>query len=182
MGVSQTARGDCNVQIVGDNNNSITNFIDIGQVSLTHSLIYELLGFIYSAPSPVNDDYSFKDPAEMHDKLRYNNARRYISIIDNHSDDYARLCDVIKDYANSEDIVKKLRDMFLRVAGVDDNGELIVADGDSQLDQIEERLVGIIVSDARYDAEMYPIEKVEQFCIALMAYGVSVCKVLLRPE
>lgn len=180
MGVRQTARGNCNFQIVGDNN--ITNFIGARQVSLTHSLIYELLGFIYSAPSPTNDDYSLKDTAEMHDKLRYNNAQRYISIIDNHADDYARLCDVIKDYPNSEDIVKKLRDLFLKVAKIGDDGELVVADGDLQLDQIMEKLISLIIADAHYDAEVYPIEKVEQFCIALVAYGVSVCKILLRPE
>ena len=102
-------------------------------------------------------------------------------IIDNHTDDYMRVDDVMKEYPNSEDVVKKLRDMFLDVAIVDGEGNPCVGDGDTQLDQIKARLIDTIITDSRFDANQYPIETIEEFCIALIAYGVSKCKILVNP-
>lgn len=177
----QTAKGDNNTQIVGNNNFINSTFVMTPQKTLTHSFIHELLDVVYSLPSSEDDSYSLQAPAQIRKKLRFNNAPRYMSVIDNHVDDFVRVDEVMKEYPNSEDIVKKLRDMFLKVAEFDEEGDLCVGNGDSQLDGIGAELFDIIVSDSKFDASEYPAEKIEQFCIALIAYGVSKCKVLKAP-
>lgn len=87
----------------------------------------------------------------------------------------------MKDYPDSEDIVKKLRDMFLKVADFDERGNPCVGNGDVQLDNIKESLFETIISDSKFDPDKYPTEKIEQFCIGLIAYGVSKCKILESP-
>lgn len=175
--------GDRNVQLSG-NDNIVAGgnvLIQMSRSPLTHSLIHDLLDIVYSLPAPVDESYSLKDPAPINDKLKFNNARKYISIIENHADDYSRLDDVMKDYPNSEDIVKKLRDMFIIVADLDVDGSPCVGDGDTQLDQIKLNLFETIVNDSNFDVNKYPSEKIEQFCVALIAYGVSKCKILVVP-
>ncbi|WP_367248327.1 hypothetical protein [Trueperella pyogenes] len=104
----QFIRGDGNYQVAGDNNNvGITTYVIQPQQTLTHSLIHDLLDVVYSLPPSTDNSYSLRNPAQIHTKLRFNNAPRYTSIIDNHVDDYVRVDEVMKDYANSEDIVKK---------------------------------------------------------------------------
>lgn len=168
-----------NIQIDGDNNSVMIQ----PQPVLTHSLVHELLDIVYALPSSQDNSFPLKDPVQMHAKLRFNKAHRYRAIIDNHADDYARVDEVMKDYPNSEDIVKKLHDMFLGVAMCDGvSGDLIVGDGDAQLDYIKNELRDTICNDAHFDADKYPLEKIEQFCIALVACGVSKCKILVVPE
>ena len=83
----QTAIGSHNIQVDGNNNIIVDSLIVSGQRPLTHSLIYDLLGIVYLNSKSTN--YSLQDPVPMKDKLRFNNAMKYIHIIDNHSDDYA---------------------------------------------------------------------------------------------
>ncbi len=179
----QSARGNDNIQVAGNNNyvGNGLNLIILQPRILTHSLVHELLDVVYSLPPSEDDSYSLQDPVQIRAKLRFNNAPRYTSVIDNHVDDYVRVDEVMKDYPNSEDIVKKLRDMFLDVADFDEEKNLRVGDGDSQLDSIKSSLCDTIVADSRFDASKHPIEKIEQFCIALIAYGISKCKILETP-
>lgn len=180
-GSRQSIKGTDNTQIIGNNNVvNPTMMLSLPQ-ALSHGLVHDLLDIVYSLPSSGDDSYSLQDPAQIRAKLRFNNAIRYMSIIDNHVDDYVRVDEVMKDYPNSEDIVKKLRDMFLKVADFDDEGNLCVGDGDAQLDSIKDGLYNTIINDAKFDADRHPIEKIEQFCIALIAYGVSKCKILETP-
>lgn len=173
--------GNDNIQVAGNHNYVNATLVMPQRRILTHSLIHELLDVVYSLPSPKDDSYSLQNPVQIRTKLRFNNAPKYISVIDNHVDDYVRLDEVMKDYPNSEDIVKKLRDLFLKVADFDGEGNLCVGDGDSQLDSIKSSLFDTIVADSRFDASEHPVEKIEQFCIALIAYGVSKCKILETP-
>lgn len=178
-GSRQSIKGTDNTQIIGNNNVVNPTMVLPLPQTLPHSLVYDLLGIVHSLPPSGDDSYSLKYPAETRAKLRFNNVIRYMSIIDNHVGDYVRVREVMKDYPNSEDIVKKLRDMFLKVADFDDEDNLCVGDGDAQLDSIEDDLYNTIINDAKFDANRHPIEKIEQFCIALIAYGVSKCKILL---
>lgn len=177
----QTAVGNGIYQVNGNGNTIAEKLIVHGQRPLTHSLIHELLDIVYSQPLPKSVDYSLQGPVQIHEKLRFNNAQKYISIIDNHSDDYAQVDSVMKDYPNSEDIVKRLRDMFLDVANFDEDGAPCVGNGNEQLDSIKSNLVEIIVADAHFDADRHTAEQIEQFCIALIAYGISKCKILETP-
>lgn len=178
----QTAVGSGNYQVSGDGNTIVEKLIVSGRRPLTHSLIHELLNIVYSQPLPRSSDYSLRDPVQIHEKLRFNNAEKYISIIDNHSDDYAQVDLVMKDYPNSEDIVKRLRDMFIDVVDeFDENGNPCVGNGNGQLDSIKSNLADTIVTDSHFDAESHTAEQIEQFCIALIAYGISKCKILETP-
>ena len=88
----------------------------------------------------------------------------------------------MKDFPDSETIIKKLRDMFLDAANYDDNQNLVVGNGDEQLDTMKNQLSELIQNDAKYDSERHRTEEVEQFCIALLACGVDSCNVLVRPD
>ena len=180
-GNHQSVKGADNNQVIGDNNFVNSTFVMPQRQVLTHSLIHDLLDIVYALPSSADDSYSLKNPVQIRTKLRFNNANRYVSILDNHVDDYVRVDEVMKGYPNSEDIVKKLRDMFLKVASFDDEGNPCVGDGDAQLDGIKGDLYNTIVNDSKFDAGRHPVEKIEQFCIALIAYGVSKCKILENP-
>jgi hypothetical protein len=175
-------KGDRNIQVAGDNN-SIGNRIVINHDNqpLTKSFIHDLLDIVCALPKPNDDSYPLPDLPQIHEKLRFNNAFKYMDIIDNHSDDFALVDETMKDYPNSEDIVKRLRDMFFAVAARDSDGKRCVGDGDQQLDEIKDKLIEVIRSDASFDAAAYKIEKIEQFCIALIAGGVARCKILEPP-
>lgn len=177
----QTAVGNGIYQVNGNGNTIVGKLTVSGQRPLTHSLIHELLNIVCSQPLPRSADYSLRNPVQIHEKLRFNNAQKYISIIDNHSDDYAQVDLMMKDYPNSEDIVKRLRDMFLDVADFDEDGALCVGNGNDQLDSIKSNLVETIVVDPHFDADRHTTEQIEQFCIALIAYGISKCKILETP-
>ena len=175
----QTAVGSHNIQVDGNYNIIADRLIVPGQRPLTHSLIYDLLDCVDL--NSKNTNYSLQDPVPMKDKLRFNNAMKYIHIIDNHSDDYAQVDLVMKDYPDSEKIIKHLRDMFLDVAEFDKDGTPCVSNGDNQLDSIKKNLKETIAFDPHFDKDKYADEQIEQFCIALIACGVSKCKILEKP-
>ena len=88
---------------------------------------------------------------------------------------------MMKDYPDSENIIKHLRDMFLDVAEFDKDGSPCVSNGDKQLDSIKKNLKETIAFDSHFDKEKYTDEQIEQFCIALIACGISKCKILEKP-
>lgn len=178
----QLAIGEGNIQI--DGNSNIVDSTIVFQTArspLTHSLIHDLLGIVCALPDPQKVDYSLRRPAQLHDKLRFNNAAKYMQVIDNHVSDLVRVDEAMKSFPDSESIVVKLRDMFLDVADFDDDCCPCVGNGDAQLDQIKARLLHLITHDAKFDADSYPLEQIERFCIALIAHGVSKCKILETP-
>lgn len=177
----QSIKGSNNTQIIGNNNLFNPTILAPTPPLLTHSFIHELLDVVYSLPSSRDDTYALQQPAQMRVKMKFNHAVRYMAIVENHVDDYVRLDEVMKDYPNSEHIVKKLRDMFITVEARDEDGYPIVGDGDAQLDCIKHELFNLIINDSKFDAEIYPREIIEQFCIALIAYGISKCKILETP-
>lgn len=184
-GDRQIAKGSGNKQFIGNGNTTVDNIYCLltKPCVLTESLIYSLLQIVYDVSTNPTGDYPLEAPRPMLEKLSFNNAPRYRVLINEHSEDYARLDGVIKDFPDSERIVLKLRTMFVDVVDeFDKDGNPAVGNGDEQLKKIQTQLVEIILSDRRFDAEAYPIELVEQFCVALIAYGVASCKVLVSPD
>lgn len=169
-------------QIVGDNNIQNIKVLLGGREGLTHSVVHDLLALVYNGPLCAESELSLDTPVGMNEKLQFNNANKYMNVIRNHSGDYAMVRDAIREFPDSEKIIKKLGDLFYDVADYDDGGELIVGNGDAQLDAIKERLVDALVHDMDYDAHTHSTEDVESFCIALVACGVSRCIVLVKPE
>jgi len=182
-----SVQGNGNIQVDGASNtissNTTTNVFILPNTKqpLTKSCIYDLLQIIISKKASGNDSFSLVPPAEMNRKLVFNNAPRYMKKFENHSDDYARLDEVMKEFPDSEDIVKKLRDMFFDVADIGHDGILYVGNGDAHLDRMADGLQSLIKNDVNYDINTTSIEVIEQFCVALLAYGVSKCKILVNP-
>lgn len=169
-------------QIVGDNNTQNIMVWHCDREGLTHSVVHDLLALVYNGPLQADSELSLDAPIRMNDKLRFNNASKYMNVIRNHSGDYAVVREAMKEFPDSEKIIKKLGDLFYDVADYNDDGELVVGNGDAQLDAIKERLVDALVHDMEYDARTHSTEDVESFCIALVACGVSRCIVLVKPE
>ena len=174
----QSLEGSGNVQLSG-NNNTVLTVLSSSSGALSKTRIYELLEIVVDSDIPKSKNYSLKPPAYIESKLVFNRAPKYINKFRNHADEYNRLSEVIKEFPNSEDIVKKLNDLFLDTADFTVEGIAIIGDGDSQLDAIGEKLKHAITSDRRFGLRDYTEEDVEQFCIALMEYGVSKCKILI---
>lgn len=169
-------------QIVGDNNTQ-NIMVRLGvKDGLTHSVVHDLLALVYNGPLCADSELSLDAPIGINEKLRFNNASKYMNVIRNHSGDFAMVRDAIREFPDSEKIIKKLGDLFYDVAEYDDNGELVVGNGDAQLDAIKERLVDSLLHDMDYDAHTHSLEDVESFCIALVTCGVARCIVLVKPE
>lgn len=169
-------------QIVGDNNTQNIMVRLGGREGLTHSVVHDLLALVYNGPLRPDAELSLDAPIRMNEKLRFNNASKYMNVIRNHSGDYAMVHYAMREFPDSEKIIKKLGDLFYDVADYDDDGELVVGNGDAQLDAIKDRLVDALMHDMEYDAHIHTTEDVESFCIALVACGVSRCIVLVKPE
>ena len=186
---TQSATGNENTQINGDHDtvsyNQTINYYSTADMCphrLTHSYIHELLDIVNSSLPSENDEYSLQDPAQIHEKLRFNNALHHKMFIDEHAYDYAQVDRAMKDYPNSEDIVRRLRDLYLEVANRDEDGNLSIGDGNSQLRKIEEILRDTIIHDSKFDADKIHSETIDRFCIALTTYGISKCKILETPK
>lgn len=182
-GSSVAATGMANTQFVGDNNQQISNTqIFLGQHSLTHSVVHDLLSFVYDNAGATAPELKLENPVALNPKLLFNNAPKYVHMISQCSEDFALVDSAMHGFPDSEKIIKKLRLLFLDVAKYDENAQLVISDGDSQLDAIKGKLAEIIQADLKYDPIKYPTEDIERFCVALIACGVSKCIVLMKPE
>lgn len=185
---SQSAIGKVATNITGDSNSYDSHDINIYQpVSsgphrpLTKTLMYKLLQIMISSTEPTGEDFPLTPPPPIEKKLIYNHAPRYLNIINEYSENYARLDSVIKEFPDSEAIIQRLNKMFVNVADVRDDGKLCVGNGDAQLKLIENEIYNMIVNDASFQADEVPEEIINQFCVALIAVAVAKCGVLLRP-
>lgn len=185
---SQSAIGKVATNITGDSNSYDSHDINIYQpVSsgphrpLTKTLMYKLLQIMISSTEPTGEDFPLTPPPPIEKKLIYNHAPRYLNIINEYSENYARLDSVIKEFPDSEAIIQRLNKMFVNVADVRDDGKLCVGNGDAQLKLIENEIYNMIVNDAGFQADEVPEEIINQFCVALIAVAVAKCRVLLRP-
>lgn len=90
-----------------------------------------------------------------------------------YSEDFNKIGEVIRDFNDSSSIVKKLIKVF--VDGFDNENN-----GDENLKVLEKRVIKIIKSDERY--EMQYDEKLEEFVISFILYGIYKCKILRNPN
>lgn len=185
---SQDAIGGVATNIIGDSN--IVDSHDLFFIQqpsadprrpLTKTLMYKLLQIMITFTEPTSDDFPLIPPPPIDKKLIYNHAPRYLNIINEYSENYARLDSVIKEFPDSEAIIQRLHKMFVDVADVRDDGTLRVGNGDAQLKLIENEIYNVIVNDAGFQADEVPEEIINQFCVALIAVAVAKCRVLLSP-
>lgn len=182
--VQQQGQSNINVQQQGQGNIFAEQLLVITPpIKLTESEIYTLLQIVLSTTNiPDNADFNNAPPAGFRKKLHYNNAVRYKLHFDTFSDEQFKVSQVIEDFPDSEPIIKKLRTLFVNNANFED-GEMVVGDGDEQLEKIRLKLRDAIDHDPRYDQEKgITEEKIDSFTYALLAYGVMKCKVLINPD
>ncbi|MGR8827514.1 hypothetical protein N2E09_07840 [Leuconostoc citreum] len=168
------------VQINGDGDNTIIA-LNPGVV-LTETEVYDLLLIVDDMNIKPSVEYSLTDPAELNEKLFYNNAPIYIDYFEEYSVHLVPIEEVMDNLPNSARIVQKLRKLFLKEAKRNEFRKKIVGNGDEQLDAISEKLRLLIKSDTRFLKKSFSEEGLDQFIMALLAYGVYKCKVLLNPN
>lgn len=180
--ISVNGNGNCLRQQNNTNNGSISVYQLPERLSLSKTLIYDLLNKILKDQPDFEVPYSLELPSGINEKLKFNNAHRYAEISEEYSDDYAQLDDVMKDFPGGTKIVKMLHYMFIKVAALNPDGTIAPCNGDDQLDTMREELISKIKNDYRFNEEPPCDEDIDQFVIALMVYGISKCKVLVTPE
>ena len=146
---------------------------------LTKTAIYDLLR-AFQSTCPKSDDDTLEKPMPIRGKLRYNGVRRYHRIFDSYSVEYGYLDGMLQDFADSNDIIRQLGTIFVRVADCDEDGNPVVSDGDAVLDGIKEQLIEKITGSLDFDKDKYRDTDIEKFVYALMACGVHRCKVLVN--
>ena len=114
-------KGNDDTQICGDGNRvnspttNVFNFTDNTR-PLSKSTTHELLRAFLNSQGAVESDYSLQIPAEMNEKLLFNEAPIHADICENHSDDLACIGEVISAISLIvKSIVRKLRDMFFKI-------------------------------------------------------------------
>lgn len=182
LGKASSLEGIANSSIVGNHNvvNANVTF-ESALPKLTHSKVNELLKLIYNSKVPAQSEYSLKCPIGITQKTEFNRAYRYRMHFDLCADIYIKIDEVMKDFLDGEKIDKKLALMYQREVLIKD-GRPAVGDGDSQLNKIYDELRKLIVNDVHFDVNEYSDEELDFFCVGLIAYGVSKCKILIAPE
>ena len=176
-------KGDSHIQNNGDGdiisssfNNSPTTIINnwnLVENELSRTLIFDCLQIFNDSPIEANASYSLIDPAGLFEKLEKNYALKYKEYALVYSEDFNKIGEVIRDFNDSSSIVKKLIKVF--VDGFDNENN-----GDENLKVLEKRVIKIIKSDERY--EMQYDEKLEEFVISFILYGIYKCKILRNPN
>ena len=84
--------------------------------------------------------------------------RDSLNIINEYSENYARLDSVIKEFPDSEAIIQRLTKMFVNVADVRADGKLCVGNGDAQLKLIENEIYNkMCIRDRPYAIQTQPL-------------------------
>ncbi|AFS40249.1 MULTISPECIES: hypothetical protein [Leuconostoc gelidum group] len=149
---------------------------------LTETEIYSLLEILYSSDITDNIELSLKEPLELNKKLHYNKAPKYKKIFEVYTLQYGKLDKIIKTFRNSQKIIQKLKVLFLKVATYDKDDNLVVSDGDKQLNMINSQIRELLISDPRFSTGGYTEEDLEAFIIALLTYSTAACNVLINPN
>lgn len=178
---NQQQHGDGNTIGNNNNNTTINNFM-APENELTETEIYSLLTIVGTSNIDDNNALSLKEPSELNKKLHYNHAPRYKHKFEMYTVEYGKLDKVIKDFSNSQKIIRKLKTLFINVAEFDDSDDFIVSDGDNQLDQIKDELHHLIVCDPRFVSGNYTEEDIDTFILALLTYSTAKCNVLINPN
>lgn len=168
-------------QINGNNNNILLGNPNIDAVFPTETETYSLLQIVNNSNLPEANIFALNDPDKMEHKLKYNDAYIYKDYSEDYIEGLLRIGKAMEDFENSEAIVLKLRQLFLKNAARNNMKNIVPKNGDDILDKIHFELRKTILSDERYDKHMYTIEKLDNFIIALLLYGIFKCKILVNP-
>lgn len=169
--------------INSNNTTTINKFsLEVPKTHLEKSHIYELLDMFNKSKIKAEDssDFLSKDPAYLPTKLRFNHAPKYNILFQEYVGYFGQFTDVLSQFANSEEIIKKVRTIYINVAEYSDDG-IVVGNGDDQLDKIRDEIKNLIIHDPRYDSSIY-LETIDTMIYCLMARCAELCKILINPN
>ncbi|KRK89736.1 hypothetical protein FC99_GL000213 [Levilactobacillus koreensis JCM 16448] len=106
---------------------------------------------------------------------------KYKFIFDEYFEEQFTILKISEDFPDSEPIMRKLRTLFYDEAKFY-NHELVVGDGDKQLDEIYEKISRSITHDPRFIDSSIKELKMDAFVYGLMSYGILKCKILKNPN
>lgn len=175
-----------NYQSVGNfsNNNTQNLYItNIEQRPLIPTVIFKLLECVKNFQSIYDEKFELKTPAELKEKLKFNNSRRYIRLFKESLSNYMSLEKVLKDeFTDSQRVVENIKNIFMDHTPIDAEGNPTVGNGDECLKKIHDDIKERIARDPDFLSSQIDDLELDKFIIALLQYGVMECQILLNPN
>lgn len=204
LGTQSSILGDGNALASGEGNSalsqssvngSVYNINDINvfastpdaflasRCTLTKTATFDLLKlFDENSTDGGTGRYSLEPPSGIREKLQHNDAMGYWPTFTNHSQDYMKINEVMEGFPNSERVVEKVADIYQEVAQHGPDGEPLPKNGYALLQQTISGVHDVILRDKRIGSSEIYSETIDAFCVALVEYCVTKCKVLVNPE
>ena len=165
------------------NNNQNIYITNIEQRSLVPTVIFRLLSCVKNFQQDSSSEFLLNKPIVIKKKLQFNNARKYIRLFSERIDDYYLLDKVLKsEFCDSQSVVENIKFIFENSCDYNEEGEIIVDDGDRCLDKMHKDIKKRIVKDPEFSTSHIDDLEIDKFICALLQYGVMECQVLLNPN
>jgi len=167
--------GDGSINIAGDGNTaSILQY-----EAFQRTWLYDICLVIKEASIPLDDDdnFSIKMNSDWLEKLEYNQVKIYAEIFQQDSYAFDQLEDVIKDFPNSVEMIRKVRHIYLFV---EKERESKSEDGDYVLEQVFKQLSQLVDESNRPIEKQIPLEEKERYIKLVMFYVFTRCQLLKK--
>lgn len=175
-----------NSQSIGNNSNNNTQNLyltTIEQRSLIPTVIFKLLEYVKEFQSQNDEQFELKTPADLTQKLQFNNSRRYIHKFSDGISNYVSLEKVLKnEFPDSQRVIENVKNIFIDHTPMDENGNPIIGNGDECLKNMHDDIKGRIASDPNFLSSEIDDLELDKFIVALLQYGVMECQILLNPN
>ncbi|TVW37148.1 hypothetical protein AZJ93_11590, partial [Streptococcus pneumoniae] len=103
-------------------NNNVQNMYvtNIEQRTLIPTVIFQLLKYVEGFYSQNDEKFLLEQPAELKEKLQFNNSRRYIRLFKEGLGNYISLEKVLKDeFTDSQRVVENIENIFMDHTPID---------------------------------------------------------------
>lgn len=155
----------------------------IEQRTLIPTVIFQLLKYVEGFHSQNDEKFLLKQPAELKEKLQFNNSRRYIRLFKEGLSNYISLEKVLKDeFTDSQRVVENIKNIFMDHTPIDAEGNPTVGNGDECLKKMHDDIKERIARDPNFLSSQIDDLELDKFIIALLQYGVIECQILLNPN
>lgn len=165
--------GDGSINVAG---NDIALTI-LEHESFQRSILYDLCVTINQSAIVLEeeDQYSTRLNSDWLEKLEYNNVSVYAEIFGEESYAYGQVEDVIREYPNSVEMVRKVRHIYLLV---EKDRLRLDEDGDYVLERVFKELCQLVDESKRPLELQLPIEQKERYIKLIMFYVFTRCQLL----
>lgn len=172
-----------NIGNFSSNNTQNMYITNIEQRTLIPTVIFQLLKYVEGFHSQNDEKFLLQQPAELKEKLQFNNSRRYIRLFSEGLSNYILLEKVLKDgFPDSQRVVENIKNIFMDYTSIDAEGNPIVGNGDECLKNMHDDIKERIARDPGFLSSQIDDLELDKFIIALLQYGVMECQILLNPN